>query len=793
MLFTYNQLKQFIDTDLSPVEIENVLTSLGLEIEDVNDMTEKLKDFVVGEVVECKNHPNSDHLHVLKVNDGKNILDVVCGAPNVRKGLKGIFAPVGSCIPRDNFKLKKCMIRGKESNGMMCSEEELLLGNDSDGIIDLQIDCKAGDSAECVLSKIYNLDVVYDGNVLPNRPDYLGVLGIAKDLVAAGKAKLKEQKNDVITKYYECPIKVRNEILDDVKEYNICYIKGVKNINSPKWLVDYLKVINKNSNGSLVDITNYVLYSYNRPLHVFDADKIKGDLIVCHAKAGEHFIGLDGIEYTLNEGDIVVKDDNGIQALAGIMGGKNSSCSKDTKNVLLESAYFDPIKIRKTAKLLKIETDSKYRFERGVDPAFVDEGMEIAITHIVNICGGEVSKIYKTGENSFKEYEIEYPVPYFKKHIGFDISKKEMIKILENLNCKVIDNGDILSITPPSYRADLQGKHDINEELLRIYGFDKLPEIELKYNDYCELDYKLQKKVKLSRVLASRGMVEIYSWSFMSDKWEFETENSIKILNPITKELNVMRKSIIPNLLLGVKSNLDNGIYSSNLFEIGPVFYGNQPKEQNIFVSGIRQGTTGIDDWNKNKKVDFYDLKNDVFAIFENFGISENSVFFENKDLPEFLHPFQSANIIFAGKKIGIIGAIHPMILKKFGIKNKDVFCFEINLDEIMIKKRKGISKNKCEISELLPIVRDFSVIIDEDITAQEIINKVQSVNKKYISDVIIFDLYRGDKIEIGKKSVAIKIVIDQKDKIFIDDDINDIFNLAIERVCELGGILRDK
>lgn len=793
MLFTYNQLKRFIDIDLSPIDIANILTSLGLEIESVNDMTKNLKDFVVGEVIECSNHPDSNHLHILKVNDGKSILDVVCGAPNVKKGLKGIFAPVGSFIPRDNFKLKKCMMRGKESNGMMCSEQELLLGDDSDGIIDLKIDCKAGDSAESVLSKIYNLDVIYDGNVLPNRSDYLGVIGIAKDLIVNGKAKLKEQKNIVISKGYDCPIKVMNEILDDVKEYNVCYIKNVKNNLSPKWLVDYLKSINKNSNGSLVDITNYVLHSYNRPLHIFDADKINGDLVVCYAKGGEKFVGLDNVEYILNEGDIVVKDDNGIQSLAGIMGGKDTACSESTKNVLLESAYFDPVKIRKTAKLLKIESDSKYRFERGVDPSFVIDGMEIAISYIVDLCGGEVSNIYKTGKNSFKEYEINYPISYFKKHIGFDISKTEMIKILESLNCKVTDKGEILSIIPPSYRPDLQEKCDINEELLRIYGFDKLPEVEFEYSDYSELNYRLQKKVKLPRILANRGMIEVYTWSFMSDKNEFENNNSISILNPITKDLNVMRKSIIPNLLLGVKSNLDNGIFSSNLFEIGPVFFGNKPKEQNLFVSAVRQGTTGIDDWSKNKKVDFYDLKNDVFAIFDNFGISEHSVFFDNKNLPDFLHPYQSANIIFAGKKIGIIGAIHPMILKKFGIKNKDVFCFEVNLDDILIKKRKGITKNKCEISTLLPIIRDFSVIVDENITVQEIINKVQSVNKQHISDVIIFDIYRGDKIEIGKKSVAIKIVIDQKDKVFTDDDINNIFNTAIERVCELGGILRDK
>ncbi len=352
MRFTYNSLKKYLKTDLSPLEIADKLTMIGLEIEDIKDLRTPLEGFIVGEIKECKDHPDSDHLHLLKVNTGTEIFDVVCGAPNVRVGLKGIFSPVGSIIPSNGMKLKKGMIRGYESCGMMCSEMELELGTDHDGIIDIPstIDCKAGDSVISILEKFYNLDVIYDGNVLPNRPDYLGVLGIARDLAAAGCGEFIEPIKKEIEAKFKSPINVINNITDDAHEFNTRYIKDVKNATSPKWLSDYLTSVEMKSISTLVDITNFCLHNINRPLHVFDADKIKGNLVIDYAKGGEEFIGLDENTYLLNEGDIIISDDTGVISLAGVMGGLSTACDMDTKNILLESAYFNPIKIRKTIK-----------------------------------------------------------------------------------------------------------------------------------------------------------------------------------------------------------------------------------------------------------------------------------------------------------------------------------------------------------------------------------------------------------------------------------------------------------
>ena len=795
MLFTYNQLMKYLDTKLTHDEIGHALTMLGLEIEDMKDMKAPLADFIVGEIVDCKPHPDSDHLHLLKVNIGSEILDVVCGAPNARKGLKGILARPGNIIPLDGTKLKKGMVRGYESNGMMCSEKELGLGDNHDGIIELPDDVKAGQDAVSALSKIYNLDIVYDGNVLPNHPDYLGVLGIARDLAAGGFGKLLMPEIKEIKGEFKSPIVVENNALNDANEFNTRYIKNVSNKKSPKWLSDYLKSVEMSSISSLVDITNYCLHSLNRPLHVFDADKIKGKLVVDYAKGGEEFVALDGNTYILNAGDIVIKDDNGIQSLAGVMGGLATSCTMETKNVLLESAYFNPVVIRKIAKQLKIESDSKFRFERGIDPSCALWGMEYATNLIMELCGGSPSEICKTGASPFKEYKIIFPVNYFNKRIGFDIPKAEMIDILTKLGCKVEDKKDNLEIIPPSYRHDLEGKHDITEELVRVYGFEKLPAISVKNeNNEQVIDTKTIHKTLLPHVLANRGLTEVYTWSFMSDKKEFDVKNSIKIVNPITSDLNVMRQSIIPNLLDGIKENLAHAITTSNLFEVGPVFYGDKPTEQNTKVAGVRQGLSGIKDWNNNAKLpDVYDVKNDVFAILKTFGVNPSSIKLDTNNLPTWLNPYKSASVIFANKLIGYFGEIHPLTLKKFGIKNTNVVAFEINLDLMPEIKSKGTAKKKLEFSEFLPIYRDFAVIIDDNITAENIISNVKNSNKNCITDAVIFDVYKGENVPTGKKSVAIHITIEQKEKTLTDEEINVIFNGAIDSVVKIGGELRNK
>lgn len=796
MRFTYNQLKKYLKTNLNPNEIANALTMLGLEIEEIIDKKSPLADFIVGEIVECTDHPDSDHLHILKVNTGSEILDVVCGAPNARKGLKGILARPGNIIPADGSKLKKGMVRGKPSNGMMCSIRELGLGTEHDGIIELDDNAVAGQDAISALEKSYTLDVIYEGNVLPNHPDYLGVLGIARDLAAGGFGEFMGPEIKEVKCEFKSPITVINNATDDAKEFNTRYIKNVKNAESPKWLKDYLASVDMNSISALVDITNFCLHNLNRPLHVFDADKIKGNLVIDYAKGGEEFVALDGNTYILNAGDIVIKDDNGIQSLAGVMGGLATSCTMETKNVLLESAYFNPVVIRKTAKQLKIESDSKFRFERGIDPCCTIWGLDVATNLILDICGGTASEICKTGACCFKEYKIDFPVSYFKQRVGFDIDKKDMIDILSKLGLKVSDKGDVLEVIPPSYRGDIEGPHDITEELVRVYGFEKLPAISVKSEGKnLTVDIETIKKLQIPHILANRGLTEVYTWSFMSDKKEFDNTNPIRVVNPIASDLNVMRKSIIPNLLDGVKENLSRSIQTSNLFEIGPVFYGNNPEEQHLYVSGVRQGLTTFKDWSNNPaNADVYDVKNDVFAICRLFDIDPEKLRYDTENLPTYLNPYKSAGVIFANKVIGYFGEVHPLILKKFGIKHTNVVCFEINVDEIPLPKaKKSIAKKKLNISDLQPISRDFAFIFDMDVKAIDITKTVKKANAELISSVRIFDIYVGDKLESGKKSVAINVIIVPKEKTLSDDEIQEISNKIVENVVSLGGELRDK
>ena len=424
------------------------------------------------------------------------------------------------------------------------------------------------------------------------------------------------------------------------------------------------------------------------------------------------------------------------------------------------------------------------------------KGIDIATNMILDICGGQPSQICKTGKCCFAEHTINFPVSYFKQRVGFDIDKADMIKILSNLNCKVADKGDILEITPPSYREDIEGIHDITEELVRVYGFEKLPAVSVKAEGVnIQIDTATVKKLQLPHVLANRGLTEVYTWSFMSDKKEFDNTNSIKVVNPIASDLNVMRKSIIPNLLDGIKGNLARSIQTSNLFELGPVFYGNNPGEQHLFISGVRQGPSAFKDWSNNgQNADVYDVKNDVFAICRLFDIDTDKLRYDTENLPSYLNPYKSAAVIFANKVIGYFGEVHPLTLKKFGIKHTSVVCFELNVDELyMPKNKKSCAKKRLVISDLQPISRDFAFIFDIDVKAADILKAVKKASPELISSVRIFDIYTGEKLAENKKSVAINIVIVPKEKTLSDEEIQTISNMVIDNSKSLGGELRDK
>ena len=793
MRFTLSALKKYLKTDMSAEQLAGAMTLLGLEVEEVHDMRKPLDRFIVAEVVEETPHPDSDHLHLLKVDTGGGIIQVVCGAPNAKKGLIGILARPGDIIPESGEKLKKGNIRGQASEGMMCSERELGLGTDHDGIIELPAGAKAGEAAPGALAKTYTIDVVFEAEVTPNRPDYLGVIGIARDLAAGGYGEFIAPKIESMKGSFDCPVKIENKAPEFAKQFDIRYVRGVNNGPSPKWLGDYLNLCGGKAISALVDITNYCVVDICRPLHAFDADKVKGAITVGLAKGGEKFLALDGNEYTLAGGDIVIRDDTGVISLAGIMGGSATSCTPETKNVILESAYFDPVAIRRSAKRLGIESDAKYRFERGVDPASTEWGMEFATKIIIDICGGEASHVARTGANAWRAPGVEFPIEYFKRRIGIDMDKETMAGILKRLGCEVKEKGDTLLINPPSWRGDIAAKEDITEELIRIYGYDKLPENHVAADGMRPvLDARQSRRGAARRLLAARGLVEVYTWSFMSSAKDSGTDEPIRLANPITAELDIMRRSIIPNLLDGLAANAARSIRSAHIFEIAPVFASGRPGDQRLCAAGARCGNMREKDWSAPAApVSAYDAKADALALLALYGIDAAKVRYSTDGLPRWAHPHRGAAISYGGKTVGYFGEVHPLALKKSGIKNIAAAAFEIDLDTLPEAAKKTPAKKKLALSEFQPIERDFAFVLEAGVNADEILRAARTASEA-ISAARIFDIYTGTNLG-GKKSVALSVEIVPAGKTLTDAEIQAISDRIIANAAKLGGVLRDK
>ncbi|MDR2098578.1 MAG: phenylalanine--tRNA ligase subunit beta [Rickettsiales bacterium] len=795
MKFTLSALKKYLKTDKTPAEIADALTLLGLEVEEMRDARAPLAGFVVGEIVEAAPHPDSDHLRLLKVDAGSGILQVVCGAPNARKGLKGILSRPGDIIPSTGEKLRKGVIRGVESQGMMCSARELGLGSEHAGIVEIpaDIEAEAGAPALSVLEKIYPIDVVFDAEVTPNRPDYLGVIGIARDLAAGGHGEFVAPETKVVKGAFDSPVRVENRIPEAAKQFNIRYIKGLGNGESPDWLKNYLSAVGAKAISALVDVTNYCAVDICRPLHVFDADKIRGALRIDFAKEGEKFAALDGGTYDLKPGDIVIRDDVGIQSLGGIMGGIAASCTPETKNVLLESAYFDPANIRRTAKRLGIESDAKYRFERGIDPASTAWGMEFATRMILDICGGEASHVVETGADPHREIAIEFPVAHFKDRIGLDMDRKDMVAILERLGCVVEAKGDALRVVPPSWRVDMAIKEDITEELLRIYGYDRLPAVSVTAGGMRPLLSPLQaRKSAARRLLASLGLVEVYTWSFMDSSKEIDVAAPIRLANPIASGLDVMRQSIIPNLLSGVAENLARSVESVGLFEIAPVFKSAAPGDQAIFAGAVFGGNVVEKDWRSAPRAaSAYDAKEAMLSLLALYGADAAKLRYRTEGLPSWVHPARGAAVAFAGKIVGYFGDVHPLALRKFGIRNAPVAAFELDLGALPAVKSKGAAKKKLSLSEFQTVSRDFAFLFSNDVAADEILRAARGADAM-ISDAWVFDVYRGAELG-GKKSVALQIAVSPAASTLTDGEIQAISDKVIANVAKLGGALRDR
>ncbi len=795
MIITIPWLKEHLKTKASETQITDKLTNIGLEVEGIKEKSDQLKEFRIAKIVKAQKHPNADKLKVCDVSLGGNeIIKVVCGAPNARDGLISIYAPPGAIIPKTKIQLKIAKIRGVESRGMLCSESELNISDESNGIIELK-------NKENEIGKSYfssKSEKAIDISVTPNRADCLGIRGIARDLSSTGIGKLIPLKKRKFKQTIKNSIKI--SIKNDPKQgcvvFGSCYIKNITNQESPDWLQNKLLAIGQKPISAVVDITNYVMFDLNRPLHAYDADKIDKEIIVRDSKEGEEFDGLDNKKYKLNKGMCVIADKSSVLGLGGIIGGTKTSTEIETKNILLESAYFIPSSIRKTARDLSINTDAKYRFERGIDPHSVIEGLEVATELITKICGGQASKFVVSGKYSQKNKTIKLQIDKFESVIGISISANEAVKILTSLEFKCKKSKKELIVEVPSWRPDISQDIDLIEELIRIKGFNNIKLVEPEKKRYQEtLNYK-QKLFHLSqRSLASKGYLETVTWSFTDSKIDnhfSKGEKEIPILNPISSDLDVLRRSILSNLAIYLKKNQDRGYEDISLFEIGPTFFGKNPGEQHIVVGGLKSGKVGRKSWiEKDRDLDVFDIKSDTVKTLVELGISEQDLFVSD-NTKYCYHPGRSGSINLKSEKgphLAYFGEIHPAIIKKLDFKETNIYGFEIflkNLPEPNKKLRQ--TKKSFKASDFQKSERDFAFVIDKIFKVGLLENIIKEIDNSIIQNVTTFDIYEGENIPKDKKSVAINVTLQAEDKTLSEKDIEQISKKIVQIVKEKTG-----
>lgn len=776
MKFTLSWLLEHLETNASLEEITDKLTHIGLEVEDVIDNA-KLAGFIAAEVLEAVPHPNADKLKLCTVNDGSKILQIVCGANNVREGMKTVLASLGSTLPESDFTIKPTKIRGVLSEGMLCSASELALTQEeSEGIIELSDDYKVGD-------KFFNCDHVIDINVTPNRGDCLGVYGIARDLAATGIGTLKTLSIPQLTSSINSPIDV--EVTDGESFISGIYIANVKNQESPKWLKDKLESIGMRSISAVVDITNYIMRSFDRPMHAYDAKKIEGKLTVRKANDGEKFAGLNGKEYLLNKDISVIAGDKNIHAIAGIIGGKCSECTLETTDIFLESTWFNPISIAKSARQLGISTDASYRFARSVDPGFTLEGLNLAAKMILALCGGETSSVVSAGSLDRADTKVNFNYQDVNKLGSVSVSPDETFDILTKLGFSIDKKTEgNWNVQVPSWRPDVTIAADLIEEVTRIYGYDKIKEEPLAGDVMVEFDAQDDLRI----LMTSRGFHEVITWSFMSESIaeKFGYSNKLFIIdNPFNNNFNMMRPSIMPNLLQVTADNIAHGTSDLAIFEIGPIYNGEA--QSKYVLSGIRTGNNfPRNHYNTDRKVDVFDAKADCIAALEFFNVNCDNLTIERAE-KEHYHPGKSGTLSFKNKVAGYFGELHPSILDFFDIKQK-VVGFEVILENI---ENLPASRKKFIDYKYQSVKRDFAFIVNKDVEVGNIINVVKK-SSELITEVLVFDVYHGNNIEPNKMSIALSVTFCSPIHTLTEKEIQKESSAIVNLVCEnTGGTLR--
>ncbi|WP_171131022.1 MULTISPECIES: phenylalanine--tRNA ligase subunit beta [unclassified Ruegeria] len=797
MKFTLSWLKDHLDTDASVDEIAEALTDLGLEVEEIVNPADRLAGFTLGHVKQAEKHPDADKLRVCTVATDEGDLQIICGAPNAREGITVVVCKPGMYIPGLDMTINVGKIRGVESFGMMASERELELSDEHDGIIELPSG-EVGDQfvdwlAENDPSKV---DPMIEIAITPNRPDALGVEGIARDLAARGIGTLKQRDYAPVPGDFESPIKVSidEDTLDGCPHFTGRLIRGVKNGPSPQWLQDQLKAIGLRPISALVDITNYMTFDHNRPLHVFDADKVQGNLRVHRAKGGETLVALDEKEYTLQPGMMVISDDKGPESIAGIMGGEETGCTEDTVNVFLESAFWDHVQIALTGRALKINSDARYRFERGVDPEYTREGLEQATQMILDICGGEVSNVVEAGKapNHARAYKLD--AERVQSLVGMDIPESDQRQTLTRLGFRL--DGDMAHV--PSWRPDVMGEADLVEEVARIASLTKLEGKPLpRVSDGIPKPVMTPTQRRQSmarRTCAALGYNECVSYTFIDQASAAlfgGGDEATQLENPISSEMSHMRPDLLPGLLQAAARNQARGYADMALFEVGPVFHDGEPGDQKTQIAGLLVGRNGPKDvQGGSRPVDLFDAKADAEAVLTAIGAPAKVQILRDGDA--WWHPGRHGKICLGPKKVlGVFGELHPRILQAMDIKGP-AMAFTIWPDEVPMPRKSGATRAALELRDLQAVERDFAFVVDEGVEALTLVNAAAGADKALIEDVRVFDEFIGGSLGEGKKSLAITVRLQPTDSTLKEKDIEAVAEKIIAKVSKAtGGVLR--
>lgn len=800
MKFTLSWLREHLDTGASAAEIAERLTMIGLELEELVDRAAGLGGFVVGRVVDARPHPNADKLTVCTVDTGGGRVDVVCGAPNARTGINGVFAPVGAFIPGSGIVLKKAQIRGVESNGMLLSERELGLSDEHTGIVELPEDAAPGMPAAEAMGLA---DPLIDVAITPNRGDCLGVRGIARDLAAAGVGTLKPLAAAPVPGRFPSPIGV--SLAFDPATADACpffvgrFIRGVRNGESPEWLKRRLLSVGLRPISALVDITNYMTIDLCRPLHAFDAGKVEGDLQVRLAHAGERLAALNDREYALGPEMTVIADAAGPEALGGVIGGERTACTPETTDVFLEVALFDPVRTAITGRTLGIHSDARYRFERGIDPSFLIEGMEIATRLVLDLCGGEPSELVIAGREPDWQRTIAFRWQRLRALGGVDAGREEAAAILGRLGFGGTFDGDVWQVAVPPWRNDVGDETCLVEEVLRIYGYERIPIVPLQRETALPQVALApeQKRVSVARrLLAGRGLVEAVTLSFMTAEHAAlfgGVPSSLHLINPISADLGVMRPSILPNLVAACARNAHRGLADSALFEVGPQYRGSAPSDQQTVAAGVRSGRIAPRHWAQaTRPVDAFDVKADALAVLAALEAPMDALQV-SAGAPDWYHPGRSGTIrLGPANVLAVFGEIHPRVLRAMD-HGAPLAAFEVFLDAVPARKARPLgSRPPLRLSPLQPVERDFAFVVGEDVPAARVVAAARGADPALIAAVQVFDVFAGESLGAGRKSLAITVTIQPTERTLTEADLEALSSRIAQSVeTATGGILR--